>query len=125
MARLDQCTQTRSRGFPPKLVATSQSARSAGTGRLGRAFSLDWRTKNRADHLRDTLQSVLVVPLRYEVDTLPEKIESAFARGKAGKKTALDVDAFRLVPLRIVVRPEGIEILIKIESKVDLAVKRL
>ncbi|GAB3639958.1 DUF4403 family protein [Spirosoma arcticum] len=77
------------------------------------------------DHLRDTLQSVLVVPLRYEVDTLPEKIESAFARGKAGKKTALDVDAFRLVPLRIVVRPEGIEILIKVESKVDLAVKRL
>lgn len=77
------------------------------------------------DHLRDTLQSVLVVPLRYEVDTLPEKIETAFARGKAGKKTALDVDAFRLVPLRIVVRPEGIEILIKIESKVDLAVKRL
>jgi hypothetical protein len=77
------------------------------------------------DHLRDTLQSVLVVPLRYEVDTLPEKIESAFSRGKAGKKTALDVDAFRLVPLRIVVRPEGIEILIKVESKVDLAVKRL
>jgi hypothetical protein len=77
------------------------------------------------DHLRDTLQSVLVVPLRYEVDTLPEKIESAFSRAKAGKKTALDVDAFRLVPLRIVVRPEGIEILIKVESKVDLAVKRL
>lgn len=77
------------------------------------------------DHLRDTLQSVLVVPLRYEVDTLPEKIETAFARGKVGRKAALDIDAFRLVPLRMVVRPEGIEILIKIESKVDLSVKRL
>ena len=77
------------------------------------------------DHLRDSLQSVLVVPLRYEIGALPEKIESAFARGKAGRKTALDVDAFRLVPLRIVVRPEGIEILIKVESKVDLVVRRL
>ena len=77
------------------------------------------------DHLRDTLQSVLVVPLRYQIAVLPEKIESAFARGKAGQKTALDVDAFRLVPLRIVVRPEGIEILIKVESKVDLVVRRL
>ena len=77
------------------------------------------------DHLRDTLQSVLVVPLRYEVASLPQKIETAFARGKVGKKTSLDVNAFRLVPQRIVVRPEGIEILIKVESKVDLAIKRL
>lgn len=77
------------------------------------------------DHLRDTLQSVLVVPLRYNIDALPEKIETAFAGGKVGKKAALAVDAFRLVPQRIVVRPEGIEILIKVVSKVDLTVKRL
>ncbi|HLK97148.1 MAG TPA: DUF4403 family protein [Hymenobacter sp.] len=77
------------------------------------------------DHLRDTLQSVLKVPLRYNMNALPEKIETAFAQGKAGKKTTLDVDAFRLVPQRIVVRPEGIEILIKVESKVDLVIRRL
>jgi hypothetical protein len=77
------------------------------------------------DHLRDTLQSVMKVPLRYNVDALPEKIETAFARGKAGKKSDLDVDRFRLVPQRIVVRPEGIEILIKVESRVDLLVRRL
>ncbi|MBC3785662.1 DUF4403 family protein [Spirosoma utsteinense] len=77
------------------------------------------------DNLRDTLQSVLVVPLRYHVASIPEKIETAFARGKAGQKTALDVDGFRLVPQRIVIRPEGIEILIKVVSKVDLAVKQL
>lgn len=77
------------------------------------------------DHLRDTLQSALVVPLRYQIDTLPQKIEMAFARGKAGQKATLDVDAFRLMPQRIVVRPEGIEILIKVESKVDLAIRRL
>jgi hypothetical protein len=77
------------------------------------------------DSLRDTLQSVLVVPLKYQVESLPEKIETAFARGKVGKKTSLDVDRFRLVPQKIVIRPENIEILIKVESKVDLLVKRL
>lgn len=77
------------------------------------------------DNLRDTLQSVLVVPLKYEVESLPQKIETAFARGKVGEKTALDVDRFRLVPQKIVIRPENIEILIKVESKVDLLVKRL
>jgi hypothetical protein len=77
------------------------------------------------DSLRDTLQSVLVVPLKYEVESLPQKIETAFARGKVGKKTSLDVDRFRLVPQKIVIRPENIEILIKVESKVDLMVKRL
>ena len=77
------------------------------------------------DHLRDTLQSVLVVPLRYQMAALPDKIETAFARGKTGRKTALDVNEFRLVPKRIVIRPEGIEILISVESTVDLAVKRL
>ncbi|WP_080240049.1 DUF4403 family protein [Spirosoma rigui] len=77
------------------------------------------------DSLRDTLQSVMVVPLKYEVESLPQKIETAFARGKVGKKTALDVDRFRLVPQKIVIRPENIEILIKVESKVDLLVKRL
>ncbi len=84
--------------------------------------SADWLLH---DHLRDTLQSVLVVPLRYEVATLPEKIEKAFARSKAGQKTTLAVNAFRLVPQRIVIRPEGIEILIKVVSKVDLTVKHL
>ncbi len=77
------------------------------------------------DHLRDTLQAVLVVPLRQQIDELPGKIETAFARGKVGRKTALDVDAFRLVPQRVVVRPDGVQVLIKVESKVDIFVKRL
>ena len=77
------------------------------------------------DHLRDTLQSVLVVPLRYQIAALPEKIETAFAQGKVGQKAALDINEFRLVPLQIVVRPEGIEILIRVVSKVELVVKRL
>ncbi len=77
------------------------------------------------DHLRDTLQAAMVVPLRHQIDEIPDKIETAFARGKAGRKTALDVDAFRMVPRRIVVRPDGIQILITVVSKVDVTVRRL
>lgn len=77
------------------------------------------------DHLRDTIQAAMVVPLRQQISTLPGKIETAFARSKAGRKTALDIDAFRLVPQRIVVRPEGVQVLINVESKVAVMVNRL
>ncbi|WP_420149556.1 DUF4403 family protein [Spirosoma sp.] len=77
------------------------------------------------DHFRDTLQTVTVVPLRQPISTIPQKIEAAFARGKAGKKTNLDIDSFQLVPKRIIVRPDGVQLLIRVESKVAVKVKRL
>jgi len=77
------------------------------------------------DKLRDTLTAALKIPMGRQLAALPKKIETAFARGKAGKKTELDIDAFRLVPQRIAVRPEGVQILIDIQSKVTLEVKRL
>ena len=77
------------------------------------------------DHLRDTLQSVMVVPLHHEIADIPHKIETAFTRAKVGRKTALDIEAFRMVPQRVVVRPEGVQVLIKVESKVAVMVKKL
>ena len=77
------------------------------------------------DHLRDTIQAVTVIPLRQQIATIPDKIETAFAKAKAGKKTALDIDTFRLIPQRIVVRPDGVQVLIKVKSKVAVRVKRL
>lgn len=77
------------------------------------------------DKLRDTLQTALKIPLGKQLAELPHKIETAFARGKAGEKTALDIAAFRLVPQRIAVRPDGVQILIDIQSKVTLQVRRL
>ena len=84
--------------------------------------SADWLLH---DKLRDTLQSVLVVPLRQEISSIPGKIETAFAKAKAGEKTALRIQSFRLVPQRIVVRPEGVQILIKVQSKMAVKVKAL
>lgn len=84
--------------------------------------SADWLLH---DHLRDTLQSALVVPLNRQIAKLPTTIETAFARSGAGRKTELDIDAFRMVPKRIVVRPEGVQVLINVESKVAVKVKRI
>ncbi|MBC8152039.1 MAG: DUF4403 family protein [Bacteroidetes bacterium] len=82
----------------------------------------DWLLHNT---LRDTLQAALRIPLQKQILQLPQKIESAFMRGNAGKKTTLDIASFRFVPQRMAVRPDGLQVLIKIESKVNLVVKRL
>ncbi len=77
------------------------------------------------DHLRDTLQSVLVVPLRQPISTIPDKIETAFSKAKVSQKTDLEIDTFRMVPQRIVVQPEGVQVLIKVNSKLAVKMKRL
>lgn len=99
-----------------------------------RGVDLDVDTKERLfatadwllhDHLRDTIQSAMVFPLRHQISSIPDKIETAFAHAKVGQKTALSIDTFRLVPQRIVVRPDGVQILIKVKSKVAVKVKKL
>lgn len=77
------------------------------------------------DHLRDTIQSKLVIPLAKPIATIPEKIETAFAKAKVSKKTDLDIDTFQMVPQRILVQPEGVQVLIKVKSKLAVKMKRL
>ena len=77
------------------------------------------------DHLRDTIQSKLVIPLGRPISTIPEKIETAFAKAKVSQKTDLDIDTFQMVPQRILVQPEGIQVLIKVKSKLAVKMKRL
>ncbi|CCH53353.1 hypothetical protein BN8_02443 [Fibrisoma limi BUZ 3] len=77
------------------------------------------------DHLRDTLQNALIIPLKSQIVQFPQKIETAFEHGKAGLKSDLNIDAFRFVPQKIVIRPDGIQLLIKVESAVEVAVKKL
>ncbi|UFH52231.1 DUF4403 family protein [Spirosoma sp. KNUC1025] len=77
------------------------------------------------DHLRDTLQSMMVVPLRQPISSIPSRIETAFAKAKVGQKTDLDLDSFQLIPKRIIIRPDGVQVLIRVESKVGIKVKRL
>ena len=77
------------------------------------------------DSLRDTLNSVLKFPLQSQIDNIPGKIEAAIDRGKTGKKINLDLSDFHFLPQQIAVRPEGLQVLITIRSKVKLKVKKL
>ena len=77
------------------------------------------------DHLRDTLSHVLQIPLDNQIDQIPGKIEEAIDRGKTGQKINLDLRDFIFIPKKIAVRPEGIQVLIVIRSKVRITVKKL
>ena len=77
------------------------------------------------DSLRDTLTSVLKIPLESRINKIPGKIEQAIARGKAGQKVNLDLSDFHFLPQQIAVRPEGLQVLITIRSKVKVKVKKL
>ena len=84
--------------------------------------SADWLLH---DHLRDSLQAALTIPLREQIEQIPKKINVAFERAKVGHKTDLALPEFRFMPQRIAVRPDGIQVLIKVESKVSVRVQHL
>lgn len=75
--------------------------------------------------LRVVLEDLLSVSLGEEISQLPQKIDAAFEKSSAGKRTNLSIRAFRLIPLRVAVRPDGIQALIKVQSKVGLQVQHL
>ena len=77
------------------------------------------------DRLKDTLAGALHVPLREQVMKLPTLIDRAFDKSKASKKNDLEIRSFRFVPQRIAIRPDGIQILLKVESTVAFQVMKL
>ncbi|MFD1143063.1 DUF4403 family protein [Larkinella insperata] len=77
------------------------------------------------DTLKDTLQSTLRVPLEEHFTLLPNKIESAFARAKVGKKARIDIPKFQLSPKAIAVRPDGLQILLHADAAMKLEVVKL
>ena len=84
--------------------------------------SADWLLH---DRLNDTLAKALRFPIREQIDKLPTLIDTAFERAKAGRKNDLDILAFQFVPQMIAIRPNGIQAMLKVETKVAFKVKRL
>ncbi|WP_338876290.1 DUF4403 family protein [Spirosoma sp. SC4-14] len=74
--------------------------------------------------LQKLLQSLLTISLGDEINQLPQKINEAFEKGP-GKKTDLGIQSFHFVPQKIAVRPDGIQALIKVNSKVSVQVQKL
>lgn len=86
------------------------------------AKAADWLLH---DTLKDTLQSALKVPLQEHLALLPEKIETAFSRGKAGKKARIDIPKFQLRPKAMAIRPDGLHILLHTDAAMVLEVIHL
>ena len=77
------------------------------------------------DGLRTLLQGLLTIHLGDDIDKLPQAIDKAFETGSAGKKTDLGIKTFRFTPQKIAIRPEGIQALINVKSKIDVKVNHL
>ncbi|GAB4041041.1 DUF4403 family protein [Spirosoma jeollabukense] len=75
--------------------------------------------------LRRLLESMLTIPLNDEIATLPQAINQAFEKGSVGRKTDLGIKSFRFTPQKIAIRPDGIQTLINVESKVGVKVNEL
>ena len=75
--------------------------------------------------LRKLLESLLTIPLGDDIAKLPQAIDKAFEEGGPGEKTDLSIQTFRFVPQKIAIRPDGIQALIYVKSKVDIKVNQL
>ncbi len=77
------------------------------------------------DALRKVLETMLTIRLGDDIDKLPQVIHKAYEKGGPGKKTDLGIQTFRFVPQKIAIRPDGIQALIKVKSKVIVKVNTL
>ncbi len=71
------------------------------------------------------LEEFLVFPLGEEIRRIPETITSELKKGEAGRAADFAIRDFQLVPQRVAVRPDGIQTLIQIRSKVDVSIRQL
>lgn len=77
------------------------------------------------DSLCALLEELLSISLGDEIDQLPRKIDAAFEKSNAGKKTNLTIGAFRFTPRKIAVRADGIQTLIAVQATAGLRVQQL
>lgn len=74
--------------------------------------------------LSKLLERLLTIPLGDDIAKLPTLIDKAFEKGP-GKTTDLGIKTFRFVPQKIAIRPDGIQALINVQSKVGVKVNQL
>lgn len=77
------------------------------------------------DAMRKVLESMLTIRLGDDIAKLPQAIHKAYEQGGPGKKTDLGIQTFRFIPQKIAIRPDGIQALIKVESKVGVKINEL
>ena len=97
-------------------------------------LDFDTQTQNAVSNLFNTvfhdglcrlLEKMLTVPLGQEINQLPQKIDEAFEKSPAGQKTNLNIKSFRFIPQKVAVRPDGVQVSIKVQSEVVMQVQQL
>ncbi|GAB3902453.1 hypothetical protein GCM10028803_29170 [Larkinella knui] len=71
------------------------------------------------------MEQFLTISLGGDIEKLPQTISESFQKGEAGKKTNLAIQSFQFTPQKIAIRPDGIQALIYVQSKVAVQVKKL
>ncbi|AKD54661.1 DUF4403 family protein [Spirosoma radiotolerans] len=74
--------------------------------------------------LRKLLERLLTIPLGDDIAKLPASIDKAYEEGP-GQTTDLGIRSFRFVPEKIAIRPDGIQALINVHSKVGVKINQL
>jgi hypothetical protein len=75
--------------------------------------------------LINMIEGFLTISLGGEIEKLPQTISESFKEGETGNKTDLGIQSFRFTPQKIAIRPDGIQALIHVQSKVAVRVKQL
>lgn len=86
------------------------------------AKAADWLLH---DTLKDTVQAALKMPLQEYFTLIPDRIETAFAKAKVGRKARIDIPKFQLKPKAIAVRPDGLYVLLHADAAMIFEVVNL
>ncbi|GAB3717160.1 hypothetical protein GCM10027592_59070 [Spirosoma flavus] len=75
--------------------------------------------------LRKILGELVTISLGDEIKQLPQMIDKAFEKGKPGQKTDLGIRTFKFTPENVAIRPEVIQVMIRVQTKVGIQVNKL
>lgn len=75
--------------------------------------------------LRASIQSQLVIPLEHKLEQVPELIQQALDKEKVGEKIFVDIARMALTSTQLAIRPEGIELLLRVQGNAGIELERL
>lgn len=75
--------------------------------------------------LKDTIASKLVLEMRNLIDTVPQLVENAIAKGKSSDKIDLEFDHLEIHGCEILMGPRGIHFIIHAEATAGIRLKKL
>jgi hypothetical protein len=75
--------------------------------------------------LKDTIASKLVLEMKNLIDTVPQLVESAIAKGKSSDKIDLEFDHLEIHRCEILMGPRGVHFIIHAEATAGIRLKKL